>query len=129
MAKRNLDEVLKDYRGNTMRMVNPLTTPPKEEDMTLGLVCGVACWTMPADGSDNSLPMKEKSDLYKLGDRCLAGGVQDFDVTELAKLKERIAKIFMTAAMGRAHEILDRDWKATVLEMPIAEKPAMEAVS
>jgi hypothetical protein len=118
MAKRNLDEVLKDYRGNTMRMVNPLTTPPKEEDMTLGLVCGVACWTSPADGSDSQLPMKEKSDLYKLGDRCLAGGVKEFEVTELATLKARIAKIFMTAPMGRAHEMLDRDWTATVLDMP-----------
>lgn len=130
MAMRNLDEFLKDYRGNTMKILNPLITPPKEEDMYLGLVCGIACWTSPVDGSDNQLPMKEKMELYKLGDRCLKGGVQEFDVTELAKLKERIAKIFFTAAMGRAHEILDRDWTATVLEMPVPAAPAaVEAAS
>jgi len=117
MAKRNMDEVLKDYRGNPMRIMNPLVSPPKEEEATLGLICGAACWSACGDGSDNNMVMKQKSDLFNLGDRCLAGGIQDFDLTELAMLKERIAKIFFITTMGPAHRMLETEWIAPVVEV------------
>ena len=118
MAKRNLDEMVKDYRGKVIRSVNPLVNPPIEEDFTLGLVCLISCWGTASDGSDNALPLKDKLDLYELGAKCVPGGIVDFTAAEISKLKDRVAKIFISIqTIGTVHALLGREWEAPILPL------------
>lgn len=96
--KRDLDLVLKDPYGK----------PFTEGGMTLGKAMAQSLMTaMPEDGKQS---VDEKMNLYRLLQRVVVGGVQEFSSDELSMIKKRAALHFSLAGFGAVADALDRDF-------------------
>src|ERR1700758_5321084 len=104
MASRNLDQKILDFDGKEF------TPPLALKDMCLTAAVG----TLP---SDPQLTTEKKVILYRLGQKVHAGGIVDLTAEEIALLKERIAAGYGILAMGRAFELLEKDWTAPIVDL------------
>lgn len=94
---RDFDQVINDLDGNPIPVEIGTKDEPNQVDMTLGIACITALNTvMPGD--EHRSPVA-KFEAHMLSQRIHRGGEVALSVEELAMLKERTGKCFLSPAM------------------------------
>lgn len=100
--KRNLDHLLKDVYGK-----------PFKDDLTLGGAMAMALVAQLPE--DQKQTLEERIKQYRLLQRVVAGGVQEFTSDELSLVKKRGAAVFQLTGVGAVADALDKDYVALVV--------------
>lgn len=107
----NLDQILRDVWGKAI-IERPATaatdtTPEKPAvEMTLGMVCASAFLT-PVKGDEAVTGVEEKVTAYRMAKKFADGGTVDLTMEEIVAVRQRVAKVYVTAVAGPALEMLD----------------------
>jgi hypothetical protein len=96
--KRDLSQELLTLKGE-----------PFDPPATLEAVAFNALTQVHAD--DQAMGVDVKLKHYALARKVARGGIQDFTAEELADIKARIGKLYVTQVVGAAFEALDRDYQ------------------
>jgi hypothetical protein len=115
--KRNLDAHLVNHKGE------PLKEGAGENAKTIPLhvICLSALMT---DIEGERLSGPDKFAMYQLAGKVCNGGVVDLTTEELAKIKERVGKIYGIAVVGPAYKLLETDYVESAPVAVIEAAPA-----
>jgi len=95
--KRDLDVVLKDAYGKTFK-----------DELTLGEAMALAIAArLPEDAHQT---LEQRMVLYRLLQRVIQGGVQEFEAGELDTIKRRGVSDFQLTGLGAMADALDADY-------------------
>jgi hypothetical protein len=100
--KLNLDQIITDLRGKPIPFKEEKDSP--EKDLTLRDVAQVALLN---DAPQEQLTGDQRFRLGRLAEKIHAGGEVELKTDQIAKIKERIGKLWGTMVVTRAWSLID----------------------
>lgn len=109
--KINLDQPILDFKGNPVLIENSKDKDPLTLKSAFFTALSEPALETNAQGQNvpEQLPADQKMRMYKLCNTIINGGEVDLSVEDIAFIKERVGKVFISPLVyGRVSEILEK---------------------